>query len=47
MRLPRNSESFYFPETRCHYGGECGCGDDAERDYSAEMFDEEESASYC
>ena len=45
-RLEAGTESFYFPESQCYAGYPCGCGDDAERDYSAEMFDEEEEESY-
>ena len=34
--------SFFFPETKCHAGNACGCGEDAEREYAAEMFDQEQ-----
>lgn len=37
---------FYFPNTRTVSGSSCGCADDAERKFAADVFDEEMYNSY-
>ena len=45
--LEPGDEAYFFFGTKSAYGDACGCGDDAERDYSAQIFDEEQGLGHC